>query len=55
VSELYGVSEEELYAYEILMIEPLLLMNLFKYKDGVIDYVSQTSHYVDKCREYLAK
>jgi hypothetical protein len=46
VCETYAVEQNELAAYEILRIEPILFMNLLGYKEGALNYVNQ-------CREYL--
>jgi hypothetical protein len=53
VCEVYGVDRNELNAYDILRIEPVLMMNLYKYNDGTTDFISQTNSYIDKCRDYI--
>ena len=43
----------ELTAYDILRIEPILILNLTKYYDAKISYISETKKYIDKCRDYI--
>jgi hypothetical protein len=49
VNKLYGMKIDELNAYEILRLEPVLLMNIFKYSDCI----SRTSEYIEKCQQYI--
>lgn len=53
VCEVYGVDKNEINAYDILRIEPILMMNLYKYNDGKTDFISQTNAYINKCRDYI--
>ena len=54
VSQVYGVEQRELRAYDIIRIEPLLLLNLMGYVSTSMDYISETKKYINKCRQYIS-
>ena len=55
VCDMYCVDKNELIPYDILRLDPILLLNHIKYSYEKIDYVSQTDLYVNKCASYLHK
>lgn len=55
VCEVYGVDRNELNAYDILRIDSILMMNLYKYDDGKTNFISETNSYINKCRDYITE
>lgn len=55
ICEVYGVDRNELNAYDILRIDSILMMNLYKYDDGKTNFISETNSYINKCRDYITE
>jgi len=54
ICQIYDVSQQEFNSYEILRLEPVLLLNIMKYYSDSINYVSETEQYVKRCKEFLS-
>jgi len=50
ISEKYGIDPEELEAYDILRLEPVLLATIFKINEADV----LTMQFIQKCEEYLS-
>lgn len=53
VAAKFGFDEDEIESYEILRIEPVVLLHALRQFDHTVDPYPYTQAYIDKCKDYI--